>query len=151
MHCFVVNVGTDTLRDVEPILFRFRSLSEMLLLITNVMLSASHHTSILHALNCGGDQSAGKVWIRRETFLLQSQALGWSLMGDSGLPNSCHLLVRDREGRTQDLTGHRLLCHYAPHPLPGHVRMQGFGSMSPQRSAQQGMRKHSRLPKRQNT
>ena len=75
MHCFVVNVGADTLRDVEPITVRFRSLPEMLLLITNVVLGASHHTSILDALNCGGNQSAGKVWIRRETFLLQSQHL----------------------------------------------------------------------------
>jgi hypothetical protein len=71
--------------------------------------------------------------------------------GDSGLPNSCHLLVRDREGRTRDLAGHRLLCRDAPHPLPGHVRMQGLGSMSLRRLAQQGMRKHSQLPKGQIT
>ena len=64
MHCFVVNVGADTLCDVEPITVRFRSLSEMLLLIANVVLGASHHTSILDALNCGGNQGAGKVWIR---------------------------------------------------------------------------------------
>jgi hypothetical protein len=55
MHCFVVNVGADTLRDVEPIIVRFRPLSEMLLLIANVVLGASHHTSILDALNCGGN------------------------------------------------------------------------------------------------
>ena len=71
--------------------------------------------------------------------------------GDCGLPNSCHLLVRDREGRTRDLAEHRLPCHDAPHPLPGLVRTRGLGSMSPRRSAQQEMQKHSRLPKRQIT
>lgn len=75
MHCFVINVGADTLRDVEPIIVSFRSLSEMLLLIANVVLGASHHTSILDALNGGGNQSAGEVWVGRETFLLQSQHL----------------------------------------------------------------------------
>jgi hypothetical protein len=72
VHCFIVDVGAHALCDVESVILRFGSLSEMLLFIADVVLGASHHASVLDALDCRSNQSAGQVWIRRETFLLQS-------------------------------------------------------------------------------
>lgn len=64
MHSFVVDVGADTLCDIEPVTLRFGCLSEMLLFIADVVLSASHNTGILDTLDRRGNQSAGQIRIR---------------------------------------------------------------------------------------
>ena len=49
MHSLVINVGTQTLGDVEAITSSLGCLTETLLLVTNVMLGACNDSSILNA------------------------------------------------------------------------------------------------------
>ena len=69
MHGLVVNVGAFTLCNVETIHLRFGRVPEMLLLVADVVLGASHDAGCLDALDGRRNQSARQVWIWRETFL----------------------------------------------------------------------------------
>ena len=58
----VVDVGRDSIRDVGT------SLSEVLLLVENVVLGASNDTSVLNTLDRLGIQDAGENRVRTESF-----------------------------------------------------------------------------------
>jgi hypothetical protein len=69
MHGLVVDVGTDTLSDVEAIALSLWCLTEVLLFVGDVMLRARNDSSVLNASNRWIDQGASQVWIWTETFL----------------------------------------------------------------------------------
>jgi hypothetical protein len=69
MHGLVVDVGADTLSDVEAIALSLRCLTEVLLFVGDVVLGARNDSSVLNASNCWIDQRASQVRIWTETFL----------------------------------------------------------------------------------
>lgn len=67
MHRTVVNVGAERLGDIKPVALCFRSLTEVLLLVQNIVLGASNDTGILDALDGLGYHKASERRIGRET------------------------------------------------------------------------------------
>lgn len=67
MHGLVIKVGRYAVSNVES---RWvGGLTEMLLLIEDIMLGAGNDAGALDTLNSGRDQLTGQVWIRRKSFL----------------------------------------------------------------------------------
>lgn len=64
MHGNIVHVRADAVVDIKAKACRLRGLTEMLLLIGNVMLSTCNDTSTLDTLNRLGELDPGQDWVR---------------------------------------------------------------------------------------
>jgi len=66
MHSHIIDVGAATLGDVIAVALGFWGLTEVLLLIQDVVLGASNDASILDAANCLCDGDTREDWVRTE-------------------------------------------------------------------------------------
>jgi hypothetical protein len=69
VHGLVINIGTNTLGNVETITLSLASLAESLLFIGDEMLCACNNSSILNTSNGGINQGTSQIWIGTESFL----------------------------------------------------------------------------------
>ena len=109
MHSLVIYVGASTLCDVETIVIGLGRVSEVLLLVTDVVLCASHDASCLDTLDGWHDEGACEVWVWREAFLEGSQKMPVTVI-HFDIPNSCHLQAHDQEDRKLDRVARPLPC-----------------------------------------
>ena len=68
MHCDIINVGADGIRNVCCRALGIGRLTEVLLLVQNVMLGASNNSGILDSLHSLCNGNTGQYWIWTEAW-----------------------------------------------------------------------------------
>jgi hypothetical protein len=127
VHGLVVNIGTDTLSNVEAITLSLASLAESLLFIGDIMLCARNNSGILNSSDGGINQGTGQIRIGTESFLqelLDTFNVQRSKVHSCNSPSSCPLLEPDLRVHRPVRVAHQHLYRGAPRPLLVRVRRQ---------------------------
>ncbi len=120
MHCDIVHVGAEAVRNVVTVAHGLACLAEMLLLIDDEVLGACDDASLLYALDSLGHHNTGQGWVGTETLPIAS-ACGCSAKRSS---NRTELNI---DALAAVLLAHGLTSGISQAPVPGSCDIDASG------------------------